>query len=265
MIKVYVINLTKDIERLEKINKHLKYLNIEFERFPAVYGKDLNPTLYPWSPRGQLGCSLSHINVAKKFLETTDPFCLVIEDDAVPLINSINDIYPIINNMPSDTDSIQLFCLLRCKNKLIKTINQYTLYQGYFPMSNLSYILTRKGAVKQSQLEPRYHFDWTRHKKLNVYNIFPFMFTTKLSKDESSTTRSNNTHSNFDNCLFDGGIPLSEILKFKFLHIPHTDIDITTFDLSIFILILFLLLIIGIVIFLIFYYKRKRLYSNKID
>ena len=73
--KTYVINLDTRKDRLKSIDKSLKKINLDYERFPAcdgkkldIYSKDIekyfdkNNKLNP----GQIGCALSHIKIREK-------------------------------------------------------------------------------------------------------------------------------------------------------------------------------------------------------
>jgi glycosyl transferase family 25 len=91
---IYVINLDRDIERLDSIRHNLSSLGLAFERLPAVMGKDVPdwenlvdlPT-YAWRNRldmpraGEVGCTLSHLKAMETFLKTDAPWCVILEDD----------------------------------------------------------------------------------------------------------------------------------------------------------------------------------------
>jgi GR25 family glycosyltransferase involved in LPS biosynthesis len=98
--KTILINLDKDKDRLDYMTNQLKDLDIEFERFPAINGKEylenggdeydeekaireLGLKLKP----GEIGCALSHKRCYQKFLfdkeyENTK-YLLIIEDDVL--------------------------------------------------------------------------------------------------------------------------------------------------------------------------------------
>jgi len=78
--KTYVINLDSRKDRLQSIDKDLKKINLEYERFSAcdgkkieIYSKDIdkyfdkNNKLTP----GQIGCALSHIKIWEKAIKIT--------------------------------------------------------------------------------------------------------------------------------------------------------------------------------------------------
>ena len=76
--KIYVINLKKNRDRLEKFMENAKKANVKVERFDAVYGKELNkdhPDILKYFVKdhglfsGQIGCALSHIKTWKMLLK----------------------------------------------------------------------------------------------------------------------------------------------------------------------------------------------------
>lgn len=92
---IYVINLERDAERLETIRQNLATQGLTFVRIPAVLGKDLanwegfidlplyNKRNRRTTPRlGEIGCYLSHLKAMETFLQTAEPWCLILEDDA---------------------------------------------------------------------------------------------------------------------------------------------------------------------------------------
>jgi GR25 family glycosyltransferase involved in LPS biosynthesis len=98
--KIYAINLEKDKERLAFMEKQFLDLGLNFERVPAIYGKDLlQYEIEKYYDKdksiklngkeltlGELGCAISHQNVYKKFLNDKKEnvnlkYCVVLEDD----------------------------------------------------------------------------------------------------------------------------------------------------------------------------------------
>jgi glycosyl transferase family 25 len=94
MPPLYVINLDRDQERMATLDAHLRARGVDFVRVPAVLGKEVpdweklvDQKLYAIrnrrpSPRaGEIGCTLSHLKVLEVFLQTNEPWCVVLEDD----------------------------------------------------------------------------------------------------------------------------------------------------------------------------------------
>ena len=96
-MKVYVVNLKKNPERMESIDAQLKKLGVEYERIEAVYGKELTPEerrevyspFRAWCARGsylgagEIGCALSHLKIYKKMMSEGVEKALVLEDDVL--------------------------------------------------------------------------------------------------------------------------------------------------------------------------------------
>ncbi len=92
-MKTYIINLDKDIDRLQVLSNQLHSFGIEFERIPAIYGKEYEGNEYNEDEAikqngralsfGELGCALSHKRAYEAFLKTDDDYALILEDDVV--------------------------------------------------------------------------------------------------------------------------------------------------------------------------------------
>lgn len=97
MVPIYVISLSNDLERREKISDTFNRLNLKFEFIDAVYGKYLtedqishlgineyflrkNKKPLP----GELGCTLSHQIAYQKIKDNPDcEWAYIFEDDAI--------------------------------------------------------------------------------------------------------------------------------------------------------------------------------------
>ena len=121
--KIFVINLDKSKDRLEKISRQLNDRGLEFERFPAVYGKllseeDLKPIYHPNREyftgelsRGEIGNYLSHYGVMREIIQKRYDVSLVLEDDVELHPNNFKGrIDSIISHAPKDWDIIYLGC-----------------------------------------------------------------------------------------------------------------------------------------------------------
>lgn len=90
-MKIFVINLARSKERRACIERQLKKLNLEYEIFEAVDGSALSyaqvlrntKTLNYAVSSGEIGCSLSHINIYRKMVAEDIPQALILEDDAL--------------------------------------------------------------------------------------------------------------------------------------------------------------------------------------
>ena len=119
---VYVINLDRRTDRMERLDTQLKNLGIEYERFSAVDGKALgiNPIV---------AGTMSH----QKLLEANcDNKFLVLEDDALFVDNFNEKFAEAIEHLPPDTDIFYLGALLpKHTGKVLDIGNKYWFKQGY--------------------------------------------------------------------------------------------------------------------------------------
>lgn len=96
-MKVYLVNLDRDKDRLAFADAQLKNLGVAYERVSAVYGKDLSESQKrkavdgfrwwcavgrPCMP-GEIGCALSHRKVLQTIIDENLPVACVLEDDVV--------------------------------------------------------------------------------------------------------------------------------------------------------------------------------------
>lgn len=96
-MKVFLINLDKDAERLARCDAQLRRLGVDYERVPAILGRDLSAeekdgavNRFLWWCNGgrkvmdgEIGCALSHYVCFKKIMEEGVGFGCVLEDDVI--------------------------------------------------------------------------------------------------------------------------------------------------------------------------------------
>ena len=94
-MKIFLINLDKNPERLAASKAQLDALGVEFERVRAVYGRDLTDIekrhavnrFRWWCAKGyrvrdgEIGCAMSHNNIYRKMIEEKIEVACVLEDD----------------------------------------------------------------------------------------------------------------------------------------------------------------------------------------
>ena len=94
MIKVFVINLDKDILRMDFMDKQLKKLGIEYERMPGINGREFDfgdeyiervavaKNGAPLTP-GEVGCAASHKRCYQNIITNNLLEALILEDDVL--------------------------------------------------------------------------------------------------------------------------------------------------------------------------------------
>ena len=92
-MKLYVINLDRSPDRLDRLDKIFRKLNLDFSRIPAIDGLHLDEKfvadvrqhqLWP-DPftRGEIACFLSHKLAIEKVAAGDDDFAAIFEDDVI--------------------------------------------------------------------------------------------------------------------------------------------------------------------------------------
>ena len=156
--KIFIINLDKDVERLNNSYKQLKNYNINnYERYPAVYGAETN--IYKLNTyttkigkliasKSMIGCGISHINIWKIIIKKGINKCLILEDDFILVDNFLNKFNNIINKSPSEYDILFLSSnIIHNKNLKLYDIDDY-FYKQLLISQTVGYIITIKGAKK---------------------------------------------------------------------------------------------------------------------
>jgi GR25 family glycosyltransferase involved in LPS biosynthesis len=156
--KIFIINLDKDIERLNEAKKQLNKYNItNYERISGINGSKLTEQEKKLittdvgnilASDSMIGCGISHINLWKRIIDDGIEKCLILEDDFIledNFINKFNDAY---KYCPDNYDLLFLTANpIHNKNLRISNINKY-FYKQLFVSQTLAYIITIDGAKK---------------------------------------------------------------------------------------------------------------------
>lgn len=161
--KVFLINLDKSQDRLEVCRQNFERYNIEFERVPAVYGKDLseqqieqfydserNQTGYkkPLSI-GELGCYLSHIHCWQKIIEQDLDYALILEDD-FKLSEDFNQFEQIFSKL-QNWDYVRIAYPIKDTPAVARekiTAEHDLIYYKKVPINTLAQAVSKAGAKK---------------------------------------------------------------------------------------------------------------------
>lgn len=163
---IYIINLDKDTDRIERIRKNLAPNH--FERISAIYGEDIDITVQKnvnsvskiITPKSVLGCNLSHRKAIDRFLNVSaKPYVVILEDDAEPVRPTyMKEIVEAIEGAPEHWDVIKLDYLPDIKQ------NEYTSYKSWL---TTAYILNKPSAKKILEKPVYYHYDV----ELNLFDL----------------------------------------------------------------------------------------------
>lgn len=210
-MQIFVINLEKDHQRRESIQRQLDELCLSFEFIPGILGSALSSAelgecyndrkaqrnLCMPLVRAHLGCSLSHTKVYREIIRQNLPCTLILEDDVIlpetlPVL--LTDIEKAINlNRPEVVLLSPAEGIVGSTHKrpVSEAYNLIPYRRGFFTSS---YIVTNMAA--RTLLKELYPVGdvadcWDRLKRYKVADIFvisPALITQERSIFGSSTT-----------------------------------------------------------------------------
>jgi GR25 family glycosyltransferase involved in LPS biosynthesis len=192
----YVINLDSQKKRYEVQEKKLNEVGIYPTRISGYKFENIGKseikkhfsfifTVDSFASRSAIGCTYSHIQTLKHFLDN-DPYdvALIMEDDAFPLFTNIVHLEKKLENI--DWDYLSLHCDGVCPKDGGKS--------GLLSGSTAAYFITREGAKKIINYKHSFHYDVQTttmknlDKKIDDKNSFWTDENAKMS-GESSTNR----------------------------------------------------------------------------
>jgi glycosyl transferase family 25 len=170
--KIFIINLDKDVERLNSSYKQLNNYNItNYERYQAVNGAESN--IYELdtyttkigkliASKSMIGCGISHINIWKRIIKEGINKCLILEDDFILVDNFLNKFNNIVKKSPAEYDILFLSSnIIHNKNLKLYDIDDY-FYKQLLISQTVGYIITIEGAKKILKYlnKVSYHIDF---------------------------------------------------------------------------------------------------------
>ena len=169
----YCINLDEDKERWEKINNHVKELNLDFNiiRIPAIKHKT-----------AKFGCAMSHQKAIEIAKEKNLDNILVIEDDIKFNENSYKYFQEVIQQLPEDWDIMNggpswVFKVgNRVSDNLVKLGDFSGTHFMFYNKKSYDIILSWKWNCGKTNID-RYLGLCSRQNKINIYSSSPFIAT----------------------------------------------------------------------------------------
>jgi len=214
--KVYVINLDKDKDRMEKISKQLNDLNIEYTRFPAILGSKiveheyLSPACSIFCTDGIKGCALSHKFIWDDMLKNNYKNVLILEDDAsldsdfnalfqkgwdqlIATRKTFDIFYLGCNFKCSDTYTLPI-TINKIMNRNPKTVDRNIL-SSYGSIGTHGYIISNDCATFLKDKLVHTHIDaqiefWINYYKLNAYSMNPTIVKTPIDDHDNGSNLS---------------------------------------------------------------------------
>jgi len=197
-MKVYVVNLARDVERMASVKRQLDALGVPFERVDAVDGRAMSAdelrraySPFRWwcakgwrASRAEVGCALSHNGIYKAMLEEGVDVACILEDDvelgggfkaALDFVARRLDAKRIQVAMLSNHGDVPHDRLGGC----IAEEDGFELLKGTYAMCTDGYCLTR--AAAQALLEQNMPVmvpcdsweRWAKKGKIDLYHVWP--------------------------------------------------------------------------------------------
>lgn len=208
-MKIFVINMEKDVARKEYIKKIFDRQKIEeYEFVTAVNGKELSENeknalfdtkefvkLNAKIPNdSQIGCCLSHQLCYKKLLESKDEWCLILEDDILLPENFKFELNAIEDKLNSSEKPIILLLsgwFWYFNQNFLQNLNFKKVYSGFLAHS---YLINRAAAQKLAEIKPFYTSDdWYNIRKkigIDIYGRIPHLVNQNWNNNFESSTKS---------------------------------------------------------------------------
>lgn len=119
--KIFVINLNESTERLERLKSEFERIGLDFERLPAVDGRDLteDQIFQHYSPelnrkkyfkplsKPEIGLYMSHLKACERIISENLDFGIILEDDIV-LKNGFQMIPQVLRSLNEKWNYIKL-------------------------------------------------------------------------------------------------------------------------------------------------------------
>lgn len=192
---IWVINLDKSKDRLDRITKNMESLHLKFNRFSAIYGKDVDQEYLDNNVKticktilcnyGVIGCAASHKKLWTQLSNSDSKAYIILEDDAKltqQSVDIINQLEPYIEQY--NIDYLNLVCVnIGCLLKKTEfKIGEYEFGKPLMPLQTCGYIITKKGALKLLEIikKTTYHVDFEilyakMFNDLNYYTSTPII------------------------------------------------------------------------------------------
>ena len=114
---IYVINLDREEEKMQKLHNDMVKNNYHYERFSAIDGKKIKEDDYRIKKyfgktknysMGQKCCTLSHIAIWNKIKKKKTPYNIILEDDVIIPEDLHINIKKYLKQLPEDWDFLFL-------------------------------------------------------------------------------------------------------------------------------------------------------------
>ncbi|MEK9495338.1 glycosyltransferase family 25 protein [Photorhabdus sp. P32] len=186
-MKIFVINLEKDVDRKKAIQEQLQKIDIDAEFINAVYGKELTTEQLQYAcsnfdnislTLGEVGCSMSHINVYKEMIDKNIPIALILEDD-VKFNDNLCTVLSSLEKYPQALSAKPYVFLLNKTNEYFASfkkplIDNYNIVNVIDAAGTFGYVLNLTTAKKLYQYLQPVRFvadDWKLFREQGVIKL----------------------------------------------------------------------------------------------
>lgn len=228
--KVYVINMDKDKERMKSLHIELLKHSIEYTRFSAVVGANVENSKYltnecnRFCTDGIKGCALSHRAIWEDMILKNYETVLVLEDD-IQIEPDFNEHFKDAwDSVPKDFDILWVGCKFLCNKTTVgSALNAVGFSKAYEPFNNSinktygsvgthAYIITRRCADHFLSKTIKWHIDtemsrWIQSDSLKSYSMSYLPIQTR--EEAAATSSLSEQYPKLLNSILDS-VPLSD-------------------------------------------------------
>ena len=263
---VYLINMDKDTERLEKVTKECKKFNINFERFCGVdplkiskkeLNKYVSKTCQNICPNGIIGCGISHMKIYEDALKNNYKNILVLEDDVYFSEDLYEELNKAMTELQEDYDILYLGCFGRCDKKQVYNMDLYFIFNliiyflskfkstcknecekklnnkykylhvPEFPLSAHGLIISNKGCKKLLNLIEKLNYSIDVNIALKTNELNIYTIKKRLIYQTWTDSKNSSISSNYLINNYNNDLPpFSYILNFYVIKIFNTNITV---------------------------------------
>ena len=166
-LPIYLINLDGSDERLRSASAQLDKVGLPFQRVPAFDGRKLTIDQFPdYDARaalhymgrplrgGEIGCYLSHLDCARRFLQSGESYGIVLEDDMQLAPGFAEGIAQVVGWLSLHLEDWDLVNIGADSHKIFTVLHHFSAGGSrhaltaahYFPMTATGLIWSRPGA-----------------------------------------------------------------------------------------------------------------------
>ena len=187
-MKIFLINLDKDLDRLKFVDNQLSAHGVEYQRVSAVYGKSLSLEQKQASVRpfrcwcalgrqlrdGEIGCALSHYAIYQKMLDEKIEVSCILEDDVILEPKFKEQLNYAFENIDKSRPQVLLLSNHSCETSSTKEIRR-----SRYDMFAEGYVINRTAAmlllnVNYPMIVPCDHWGrWVKFFGLDLFHVFP--------------------------------------------------------------------------------------------